>query len=137
MALQPTSMIYDPVGCVRSLYIGTANRGIIRLRPLPPDWDFPNGSLQEATGLITMLRVHDQGTGFGPPYDFMDVEVVITLDSEPGKAFGLQLRKNPNGPAASGMLDLLRNCFSRQRPVTLDFVRAGCRSGTIVRVFEP
>ena len=137
MALQPTSMIFDPVGCVRSLYIGTANRGIIRLRPLPPDWDFPNGSLQEATGLITMLRVHDQGTGFGPPYDFMDVEVVITLDSEPGKAFGLQLRKNPNGPAASGMLDLLRNCFSRQRPVTLDFVRAGCRSGTIVRVFEP
>jgi hypothetical protein len=137
MALQPTSMIYDPVGCVRSLYIGTANRGIIRLRPLPPDWDFPDGSLQEATGLITMLRVHDQGTGFGPHYDYMDVEVVITLDSQPGKAFGLQLRQNPNGAAASGMLDVLRDCFSHRRPVTVDFTRTGCRSGTILRVFEP
>jgi hypothetical protein len=79
------------MACVRTLYIGTMGRGLLRLRPLPPDWEFPIGSLQGARGNITLLRVHDVGTGYGPPYDFLDTEVVITLDSEPEKAFGLRL----------------------------------------------
>lgn len=136
VALQPTSMIYDPVGCEKALYVGTMGRGILRLRPLPPDWDFPIGSLQGATGRITLLRVHDVGTGYGPPYDRLDAEVIVWLDSQPGKAFGLQLRPDGNGPAAAGMLDVLRDCFNHNRPVRLDFVRSGCRSGTIIRVFE-
>ncbi len=32
--------------------------------------------LLESKGRITFLRVHDVGTGFGPPTDFLDVEVV-------------------------------------------------------------
>ena len=136
VSLQPTSMIYDPMGCERALYVGTMGRGILRLRPLPPDWDFPVGSLQAAVGHITLLRVHDLGTGYGPPYDFIDAEIIVWLDTEPGKAFGLQLRNDGNGPAAAGMLDLLRDCFNHGRPVRLDFTRSGCRTGTIIRVFE-
>jgi hypothetical protein len=41
--------------------------------------------LLEAQGRITFLRVHDLGTGFGPPNDFLDVEAVIQLDSQPEK----------------------------------------------------
>jgi hypothetical protein len=136
VSLQPTSMIYDPMACERTLYIGTMGRGVLRLRPLPPDWAFPIGSLQATRGRITLLRVHDVATGYGPPYDRLDAEIVVWLDAEPNKAFGLKLRRDADGPAAAGMLDLLRDCFNDARPVNLDFVRTGCRSGEIVRVIE-
>jgi len=51
----------------------------------------PIGSLVTAEGLLTMLRVHDVGTGYGSSTDSLDVEVVIKLDSQPGKALGADL----------------------------------------------
>jgi len=91
--------------------------------------------LLEAQGRITFLRVHDLGTGFGPPNDFLDVEAVILLDSQPGKGFGFQLRNDRNRPAREGMLQLLRDAFSRNEPVTIDFLRrTGRNNGTIFRV---
>lgn len=136
VGLQPTSMIYDPMACERTLYVGTMGRGLLQLRPLPPDWVFPVGSLQAARGRITLLRVHDVGTGYGPMHDRLDAEVVVWLDTQPDKAFGLNLRREPDGPPAAGMLAVLRDCFNRDRPVLIDFVRTGCRSGKIVRVIE-
>jgi photosystem II stability/assembly factor-like uncharacterized protein len=136
VSLQPTSMVYDPMACERTLYVGTMGRGVLRLRPLPPDWTFPVGSLQATRGRIVLLRVHDVGTRYGPSYDSLDVEVVVWLDSEPEKTFGMKLRRDADGPAAAGMLDVLRDCFRHDRPVQLDFVRTGCRSGEIVRVIE-
>jgi hypothetical protein len=38
------------------------------------------------TGRITFLRAHDVGTGFGPPDDFIDVEI------EDGKQNGVIVR---------------------------------------------
>src|SRR5271169_6754798 len=77
--------------------------------------------LVENKGRITFLRVHDVGTGFGPPTDFLDVEVVIQLDSQPGKSFGFQLRNDNNRPARDGMLDLLRDAFANNFPVLIDY----------------
>ena len=74
-----------------------------------------------ARGKLTVLRVHDVGTGFGPPTDFIDVEVVIGLDSQPGKFFGFQLRNDAKLPARQGMLDLLRDAFDRNLIVNIDF----------------
>ncbi len=71
-------------------------------------------------GRVTMLRVNDLGDGFGPPHDFIDVEVVIALDSQPGKFFGFQLRNDARLPARQGMLDLLRDAFERNLLVTID-----------------
>jgi hypothetical protein len=136
MALQPTSITYDWAACDRAVYVGTNNRGLLRVSPLPPDWEFPVGSLQAAVGRITLLRVHVLGTGYGPPYDFLDAEVIVQLDSQPEKAFGLQLRDNPDGPAAEGMLSLLRDAFNRSRSVRIEFVRSGCRTAKIIRVIE-
>lgn len=134
VAMQPTSITYDPVPCERAVYVGTSNRGLLRLTPLPPDWEFPRGSLQAATGRITLLRVHDVGTGYGPPEDFIDAEIIVTLDTQPEKAFGLQLRDDADGPVAEGMLDVLRDCFNHDRPARIEFLRSGCRNGEIVRV---
>jgi hypothetical protein len=96
----------------------------------------PIGSLLEAEGRITFLRVHDVATGFGPPSDFLDAEVVIFLDSQPGKAFGFQLRLDENQSTHRDMADLLRNAFKKNRPVLIDYVRMGLAIGRIVRVAD-
>ena len=90
--------------------------------------------LVESKGRITFLRVHDVGTGFGPPTDFLDVEVVIQLDSLPGKSFGFQLRNDNNRPARQGMLDLLRDAFANNNPVLIDYnVTLPKVNGVIIR----
>ena len=66
----------------------------------------------------------------------LDAEIVVFLDSQPEKAFGLRLRADENRPVAEGMLSLLRDAFNRDRVVRLEFVRTGCRTGRIVRVIE-
>ena len=68
-------------------------------------------ALLNFSGRLTLLRVHDRGTKFGPPTDQIDVEVVFKLNSHPDKAFGFTLRDDANGPAHRGMLDLLRSGF--------------------------
>lgn len=89
-----------------------------------------------ARGHLTMLRVHDLGTAFGPPTDKIDVEVVITLDSQPGKAFGFQLRNDTKLPARQGMLDLLRDAFGSNAVVNIDFITPpGKNNGTIIRTW--
>jgi hypothetical protein len=135
-AVQPTNSTYDKVSdfCSRSLYVATSNRGLLRLTPLPPDWDFPMGSLNETSGRIVFLRVHDVGTGFGPPQDSIDAEVIFQLDSQPEKAFGFQLRKDTHQLVNRGMLSLLRLAYKRNVPVLVDFVRTSCRNGTVIRV---
>jgi photosystem II stability/assembly factor-like uncharacterized protein len=96
--------------------------------------DFPMGSLLTTQGRITFLRIHDVGTGFGPPTDFLDVEAVVILDSEPRKAFGVQLRSDEDEVRHQAMLDLLRDAFREDRLVSIDYVRTGIRGGRIERV---
>lgn len=75
-----------------------------------------------ATGKVKLLRVHDVGTGYGPPTDFIDVEAVVWLDTQPGKAFGFQLRNDPKLPARQGMLDLLRDALANNWTVSIDYL---------------
>ncbi len=78
----------------------------------------------QASGKLTLLRVHDLDTKYGPPTDQINVEVVIWLDSKPGKAFGFKLRNDSNRPAHQGMLDLLRDAFNNNWTVTIDYIGA-------------
>jgi hypothetical protein len=92
-------------------------------------------NLLQSSGKLTFLRVHDLGTGFGPPTDFLDVEVVVKLDSQPNKAFGFQLRNDTNLPARQGMLNLLRDAFNNNWTVTLDYwLEPGKNNGEIIRI---
>jgi hypothetical protein len=95
-----------------------------------------NPILLQATGYITMLRVHDVGTGYGGSTDFLDGEVVIRLDSQEGKAFGFQLRNDDNTPVREGMLGLLRDAFNNDWIVTINYwIEPGNTNGQIIRVW--
>jgi hypothetical protein len=103
---------------------------LVEINATPPPAD-----LLETTGTITFLRVHDLGSGFGPPGDFIDVEVVIKLDTAPDDAFGFQLRDDEHRPSRQGMLDLLRDAFFHDRSITIDyFLIPGRQNGVILRV---
>jgi hypothetical protein len=78
------------------------------------------------------LRVHDVGTGFGPPTDFIDVEVVIALDTQPSRFFGFQLRNDARLPARQAMLDLLRDAFERNLTVNIDFFQVPGKNNNIL-----
>jgi hypothetical protein len=92
--------------------------------------------IRNASGKITALRVHDVGTGYGPASDSIDVEVVITLNTQPGKAFGFQLRNDTNRVARQGMLDLLRDGFNNDWTVNIDYdIIPGKNNGVIFRVW--
>jgi hypothetical protein len=76
----------------------------------------------EAEGLITFLRVHETGSGYGGGQsNFLDVEAVFKLDCAPEKAFGFQMRNDSFLPATHGMLDLLRDAIVNGLRVIVDF----------------
>jgi hypothetical protein len=92
--------------------------------------------LKQASGKLTFLRVHNVGSGYGPPSDSIDVEVVIQLNTEAGKAFGFQLRNDNNQPVHQGMLDLLRDAFNFDWQVTIDYeIDTDKMNGVITRVW--
>ena len=137
-ATRPNNAAYDrhTFPCARMLYVSTRNSGVLRLGPLPPDWDAMPGRVTSAVGRLTMLRVHDVGTKFGPASDQLDVEVVVRVDSEPGRSFGFQLRDDGDRRANEGMLSLLRDAFDRDRRVRIEFIRTACSKGQIIRVIQ-
>jgi hypothetical protein len=93
--------------------------------------------VENVTGKISLLRVHDRGSAFGPPSDSIDVETIVQFAGRPTEAFGFQLRDDGQGPARQGMLDLLRDGFNNGWIVSIDYERdtaAGKRHGVAFRV---
>ena len=94
--------------------------------------------LVNSNGKLTFLRVHDVGTGWGPPTDQIDVEVVVKLDTEPDRAMGFPLRDDGNRPARQGMLDLLRDAFNNDWTVAIDYsidLDANKKNGVLIRTW--
>lgn len=93
--------------------------------------------IENVSGQLRLLRVHDRGTKFGPPNDQIDVEVVVQFVGQPpGEAYGMQLREDANKPAREGMLGLLRDGFNHNWIVNLDFNRpAGRKNVVLFRVW--
>jgi hypothetical protein len=94
------------------------------------------GQILTTRGKITLLRVHEVNSKFGPPADQIDAEVIVQLDREPGRAFGFQLRAGNSEPAATEMLNLLRDAFNHDSSVRLEYVRTGLRNGRIIRALN-
>jgi hypothetical protein len=92
------------------------------------------GQRLNTSGVPVFLLVHDFDAPFGPPEDRVAGEVVVRLDSEPGRSFGFPLRTGTGEPAHRGMLDLLRDAFTAGTVVSIDYDRTGPRNGSIVRV---
>jgi hypothetical protein len=92
--------------------------------------------LLNTAGRITLLRVHDVGTAYGPPGDQVDVEVIVQLDTSPGKAYGFQLRNDNQRPAREGMLSLLREAFKNNWVAHMDYnITPGKMNGVVIRVW--
>jgi hypothetical protein len=92
-------------------------------------------ALLQSNGKLTFLRVHEVGSKFGPPTDQIDVEAVMKLDTEPARAMGFQVRNDGNRPARQGMLDLLRDAFSNNLKVVVDYELAeGKNNGIAIRI---
>lgn len=87
-------------------------------------------------GTLSLLRVHDRGTQYGPSSDRIDVEVVVQFEGRPADAYGFQLRDDTDGPARRGMLDLLRDGFNHGHTVSIDYdAPPGAHNGVIMRVW--
>jgi len=115
----------------RNSFSISAMFGLVVLVSIPVE-----AALLRSSGKVTMLRVHDVGTRYGPPTDQINVEVVIQLDSQPGKAFGFQLRNDNNRAARQGMLDLLRDAFNNDWKATIVYdIEPNKNNGVIVRVW--
>jgi hypothetical protein len=124
-AVSIVRLLAHPVtGIVRA---GTFGRGAYEI-----DTSDPVGSVLAAEGHISFLRVHDSG-GFGPPHDRLEGEVVVSLDTTSGRAFGFTLRPDAADPPHEGMLDLLRTALIGDRRVRLEYIRTGPRNGQLFR----
>ena len=125
LAVSITQLVAHPVtGIVRA---GTCGRGAYEI-----DTDHPIGSVLAVEGRVSFLRVHDSG-GFGPPHDRLEGEVVVRLNTTPGRAFGFTLRPEAGEPPHAGMLDVLRSALIGDRRVRLEYVRTGPRNGRLFR----
>ena len=94
------------------------------------------GQILQVEGVPIELRVNDVKGGFGPPSDRLDAEVVVKLDTAPGRAFGFPLREGNAEPAHRGMLDQLRMAFNDASPIRLDYERTGPNNGMVLRVIS-
>ena len=113
------------------LRAGTYGRGAYEVTTGPPF-----GSILRAAGRVTFLRIQEVGSGWGSGANFLDVELVVRLDSQPEYAFGLQLRPGSQEYAALGAVDHLRRSMRRNSVIDIDYRRTGFRSGTIIRVTQ-
>ena len=84
------------------------------------------------SGRLSLLRVHDRGTKFGPPNDQIDVEVVLAFVGRPDDFFGFQLRTDANAAVREGMLGLLRDGFNHNWIVNLDFDQQPNRRNSVL-----
>jgi hypothetical protein len=122
----------------KSTFFGVIVLALVVCLTIPAD-----AATLNASGKVTLLRAHHKpGAKFGPPGDQLDVEVVIRLNTKPGKAFGFQLRDDDKGPARRAMLDLLRDAFNNDWTVHIDYdidpgndVSPPKNNGEIIRVW--
>jgi hypothetical protein len=77
--------------------------------------------VKQRTGKISYLRAHENGTGWGPSNDYLDAEVIVRLENDGSRAYGFQLRRNDDLPAAQAMFALLQDAFNADEPVTIDY----------------
>jgi hypothetical protein len=72
----------------------------------------------QVTGKLTYLLVR-QGR---PPNDFLDVEVIVGLHTDPVRRFGFKFGGgNINDFIHQGMLDILRDAFNNNWQTTIDY----------------
>jgi hypothetical protein len=88
------------------------------------------------TGTLSLLRVHDVGTGYGPPGDAIDAEVIVQLTGDAKYAYGFRLRTDGDEDTRAGMLRTLRDAFRKSQSVRIEFERNTYSTNEIFRVIR-
>ncbi|NBB93716.1 MAG: hypothetical protein GVY32_11165 [Gammaproteobacteria bacterium] len=70
-------------------------------------------------GKLDHLRVNHTGSGFGPPDDSIDAEIIVHMEGHDGY-YGVQLRDDGERLTHRAMLDLLRDAFNNGWRVQCD-----------------
>lgn len=97
-------------------------------------WIFSTERVRRIVGRVTLLRIHDVGTGYGPPTDPIDGEVVVKLDTARDKSFGFTLRKGADGRVHASYVTVLRGAFAHDEPVLIEYQNTGLHNRRILRV---
>ena len=93
-------------------------------------------SLKRVVGELGSLRVNALGSGYGPSTDFIDVEVVVRIEGPSKDVYGFQLRNDNDRPSRQAMFDLLRDAFTHNWTVTIEYwIDPGKKNGIIHRVW--
>jgi hypothetical protein len=93
------------------------------------------GDIIATKGKIVQLRVHERGTGYGPPQYRINEDCIVKIDSQPGAAFGLDL-SGANRHSGKQMFDLLRKAFQGNRTIRIEFREENALGGRIIRVIK-
>ncbi len=100
-------------------------------------WIFDVGSIRRASGRVSMLRVHEVGSGYGPDTDPTPGEVIVQLDTEPARTFGLPLRNDREEAVGVAQLELLRSSLEKGFPIHIEYEVVGPTGASVVRVIGP
>jgi len=90
-------------------------------------------SIGTSVGRVSRIRVHRHGTGYGPPTERLPQDCVVSLDTEPGATFGIDI----SGPARAvgrGMLRLIRQAHADNASVRLEYQADTSYGGQAIRV---
>lgn len=98
---------------------------------VPPE----QGEIVITEGLVKMIRVHEHGTGYGPSNYRINEDCIITLDSEPGTVFSIDLY-GANAPAVKKMFDLIRSAYMENKPIRVEYESTNMIGGRIIRVIK-
>ena len=96
-----------------SMFVST-----LALADSPVDINTPDSHSYETKGVIDLYRVQIQGLELGKNRNKLDAEILVKLDSDPEKVYGVRLHEN-SPPVNSVLADTLRVAFLKKIPVTL------------------
>lgn len=75
------------------------------------------GHSVEVKGKVTLFRIQEPGMNIGTGTDKLDADVLVTIDSQPDKVFGIKLEKD--SAANREMVETLRQAYMNDVPITL------------------
>ncbi len=105
---------------LNSCYINKKHE-VFRMSFRPRIGEWVNPQIINTSGKISLLRVHDVGSKYGPQSDELDAEVVVQLSNQQDRAFGFELRDDDNGLVHQGMLQLLIEAYRNNWDVGIAF----------------
>ena len=82
----------------------------------------PDSHSVEVKGKVNLYRVQVEDMDFGAGPDKIHAQIFVTLDSQPGKVYGLSLDEpgsETHDPVTQVMAETLRDAYLHKKPVTM------------------